>query len=177
MSSSRRQILLSVAAAIGAAGLGGCVVRPLYSTARDVTGGTAEGATGLETISIRPIADRSGQMLHNDLRDLLNPHGQPVDALYDLQVAVSENVRESGLRRTETATRGTLTLRADYILISRATEEVATRGRAQSIVGFNLVDRGFANHVSHQSAQERAIREVAQEIRRRLALYLAEAAS
>jgi LPS-assembly lipoprotein len=177
MSWSRRQLILSVTAVGGALALGGCVVRPLYSTASDVTADTSEGMSGVSAISIRPIPDRTGQMLHNDLRDLLNPHGQPVEPLYDLEVALDERVRESGLRRTETATRGTLTLRADYILLSRATGELETRGRAQSMVGFNLVDSGFANHVSHQSAQERAIREVAQEIRRRLALYLAEAAS
>jgi len=174
MSWSRRHLMLSFAAA-GTLGLGGCVVRPLYGTAGSgATAGSADGAPELATISIRPIPDRNGQLLHNDLRDLLNPRGQPVEALYDLEVVLSEGVRESGLRRTETATRGTLTMQADYRLVSRETQEVVTRGRGQSIVGFNLVDSGFANHVSRQSAQERAIREVAQEIRRRLALYLAE---
>lgn len=172
---SRRQLVVALTAAGGALAVSGCVVRPLYGTAGDLATGAEDGAAGLAGISIRPIPNRSGQMLHNQLRDLLNPRGQPSDAVYDLEVALRESIRESGLRRTETATRGTLTLSADYRLLSREGQEVATYGRAQSIVGFNLVDSGFANHVSRQSAQERAIREVAQEIRRRLALYLADA--
>lgn len=172
---SRRRLLFSLLGGGAALMLGGCVVRPLYGTAGDFAAGTDDGAAGLSSISIRPIPDRRGQKLHNNLRDFLNPHGQPREPVYDLEVVLRERERESGLRRTETATRGTLTLEADYRLIARDSQQVATHGRARSIVGFNLVDSGFANHVSRESAEERAIREVAQEIRRRLALYLAEA--
>ncbi|WP_366554533.1 LPS assembly lipoprotein LptE [Aquibaculum sediminis] len=174
---SRRHLLGALGALPLAAGLGGCVVRPLYGTAGSRPGAAEDGAPGLATIAIQPISARRGQMLHNELRDLLNPRGQPVDSLYDLRVEMSENTRRSGLRRTETATRGTLTMRANYRLFLRETGEALTSGRAQSIVGFNLVESGYANHASAQSAQERAVRELAQEIRRRLALFLAETSS
>lgn len=171
---SRRHLLGMLGALPLAAGLSGCVVRPLYGTAGNRPGAAEDGAPALASVGIQPIPGRRGQMLHNELRDLLNPRGQPISALYNLQVEMSENTRESGLRRTETATRGTLTMRADYRLFQRESGEALTSGRAQSIVGFNLVESGYANHVSAQSAQERAVRELAQEIRRRLALFLAE---
>jgi|SRR5690625_2553676 len=175
-----RRLLLKMAGSATIAGLAlgasACVVRPLYGTASDFKSDASGGAAGLATILILPIPGRRGQILHNELRDLLNPRGQPRDAAYNLEVSLRESVQESGRRRTETATRGTLTLLAEYRLFPRGAEEVVTRGRAQSIVGFNLVASGFADYVSRQSAQERAVREVAQEIRRRLALYLAQTA-
>lgn len=175
MSWSKRRLLAAAALLLLGSLMAGCVVRPLYGTATDSpaeVGGTGD----LAATSIRPIPDRSGQKLHNELRDLINPRGQPPAARYDLAVSLTESVRESGLRRTETATRGTLTLKADYQLTDRQDGEVLTRGQAQSIIGFNLVDSGYANHVSGESARERGLRELAQEIRRRLALYFAEAA-
>src|SRR5690625_2372051 len=121
---SRRQLVVTLTAAGGALAVSGCVVRPLYGTAGDLTTGAEDGAAGLAGISIRPIPNRSGQMLHNQLRDLLNPRGQPSDAVYDLEVALRESIRESGLRRTETATRGTdrksTRLNSSHVAISYA---------------------------------------------------------
>lgn len=178
MSWSRRRLLAAAALLPLGGGLGGalsgCVVRPLYGTA--ATSGEGRGADDLAATAIRPIANRSGQQLHNALRDMLNPRGQPTSARYDLAIGLEENLRESGLRRTETSTRGTLTLRTDYRLTDREDGRLLTSGRAQSIVGYNLVDSGYANHVSASDARERGLRELAQEIRRRLALHFAEAA-
>lgn len=175
MSWSRRRLLAAAAllplgGGLGGA-LGGCVVRPLYGTAAS----DDRAADDLAATAIRPISSRSGQQLHNALRDMLNPRGQPAGARYDLAVGLQESLRESGLRRTETSTRGTLTLRADYRLTDRDDGRLLTSGRAQSIVGYNLVDSGYANHVSAEDARERGLRELAQEIRRRLALHFAEA--
>src|SRR3990170_4951749 len=99
-----------------------CGFRPLYG------GGEGAGAvrTELAAIRIRPIADRTGQLLYNELRDRLNPGGQPADPRYVLTVELQGASEAVALRGDETPTRTNLTLTASYTLTDAATDAVVT---------------------------------------------------
>jgi LPS-assembly lipoprotein len=167
MSLSRRSAcrLLAVAPL---AGLAACGFQPLYGRK-----GAQDSSTAAELAAVRvdPLTDRAGQQLHNFLRDRLNPQGQPVSPSYRLSVAVTETTTGLGVRRDETASRANLRLEADFVLLDAAGEQRLVEGRSSSTTSYDILRNPFATTVSEADARERALREVADDIQTRLALY------
>lgn len=162
--------LMAVALAAGT----GCGFRPLYGpTEAQETGSEA----GFAQTQISPLSGRTGQKLHNLLRDRLNPAGQAADYRYSLDVSVTTAVSELGIRKDETATRANLIVRADYVLRSRETRALLFNARSESANSYNIVDDFYATSVSQESALDRGLREVANEIRRRLGIYFSRGPS
>jgi hypothetical protein len=179
--SSRRQIL-RLAALCGLLSTVGCTLQPLYAArSRSVTGvpeGRVEARTTqqeLAAIRILPLQDRAGQRLHNDLRNALNPLGQPATSRYDLSVAFTERREESSVRADRTATRGTLRLHASYELRRSADRRPLHSDSATAISSYNIVESGYAVYAAEQDALERGLLVLAEEIRRRLSAYFASA--
>lgn len=149
--------------------LAGCSVRPLYAP-----GGVGETSQAqFSSIRIQPIPDREGQILHNKLRNMLNPYGQPRDPEHVLVVRLRESRDFTAVRRSETATRENLTIEANFALQDSQTRQDEVRGLAIGTVGYNVNPSGFATYVSEQDGRERALEGIAQEIRRRVGLYFA----
>ena len=148
--------------------LGACGFEPLY--ARDKASGT--GAQDLlAQVRIAPIPDRIGQELHNLLRDRLNPRGQPRRPDYKLQITLSEQTEELGIRKDETATRANLKVFADFALFDARTNQELLSGRSRSFNSYNILESHFATLFSESDARSRALREISDEIRNRLAVY------
>jgi len=112
--------------------------------------------------------------MHNFLRDRLNPRGQPADANYSLQVQLTERLQELGVRRDETATRANLRMEADFALLSIDGQRQLMAGQSVSTTSYDILTNPFATTVSEDTARERALREVADDIQTRLALYFAK---
>lgn len=172
MSLSRRgacRLLGLAAAAAPLTGLAACGFQPLYGSQGAATdpGVSAE----LAAVRIDPLRDRAGQQMHNFLRDRLNPRGQPVSPSYRLQVSLVETLTELGVQVDETATRANLRMVADFTLRNFATEESLLEGRSSSTTSYDILSNPFATTVSEADARERALREVADDIQTRLALY------
>jgi len=147
-------------------GLAGCNLRPLHGS--DAPQVQAE----LATTRIQPLANRLGQKLHNLLRDRINPYGQPLNPVYDLAVAVSRTETESGLREDETATRITLTLTAQYVLVTVQGAQEVTRGSTGAQAVYNILENRYSSLVSEEAAEERALVIIADAIADRLAAAL-----
>jgi LPS-assembly lipoprotein len=170
MSSSRlhwahavRLSILAVALAL----LAGCGFQPLY-------GERASGARvgdDLQSVRISPLPQRNGQILHNFLRDDINPYGQPAEPLYELRIGLRETSEDSGIRRDETASREVITMRAAFQLVDLAADSVLYEGQARSSSAYNILDDRFASIVSAEDARERALRELSADIKLRLAAY------
>jgi len=143
-----------------------CGFQPLYGT----TPAGSSVSNELAAVRIAPLRERNGQILHNLLRDRLNPYGQPVEPRYQLSISVSQVAEETGIRRDETATRAVLTLYASYAL-SDAQGQVLTEGKARSSSGYNILDSSYASTVARQDAQERALTDLAEDLKLRLASY------
>ncbi len=165
----RRRLLRGLGAGLllTAPVLAGCGLQPLYGRKR--SGGSTLGE--LQTIRILPIGDRPGQMLHNALRNEMNPRGQPLDPRYALDVELVVSKEEIGVRKDETATRANLRLEANYTLTRLEDEVRMTYGTAKSIVSYNIVDSEFGTYAAEEDAQERGILQLAQQMRLRLAAY------
>ena len=152
----------------GALLLSGCGFRPLY-------GRTSEAALSpveeMAAIRIAPLPDRIGQLMHNLLRDRLNPRGQPAKPAYLLNVTLNEWRRELGVRKDETATRANLILSASFVLRPVGSKEVLVKGTSSSVNSYNILTNQFTTIVSESDARERALRELSNDIRIRLGIY------
>ena len=153
--------------------LGACGFEPLYARSEATGLGTQDL---LAQVRIAPIPDRVGQELHNLLRDRLNPRGQPVNPAYRLQIAVSEQTEELGIRKDETATRANLKVFANFVLSDARSGEALLSGRSRSFNSYNILESQFATLFSEADARSRALREISDEIRNRLAVYFTRTA-
>src|SRR5271168_5301770 len=108
--SSRRISRLSALGRLLAAALplllAACGWHPLYGRLDDNTGAGQE----LATVHVQPIPNRVGQNLYNELRDRINPAGEPADPQYDLVIGLNEQVQQYLVQEDQTATRVDLTL-------------------------------------------------------------------
>ncbi|MGF1591842.1 MAG: LPS assembly lipoprotein LptE [Kiloniellaceae bacterium] len=168
MSWSRRNLCraFGMAAALPLSGLSGCGFRPLYGNGDD-----HDVVADLASVRVDPLRDRVGQQMHNFLRDRLNPDGQPVSPEYRLRVDLRETRSELGVRRDETATRANLQVVADFSLLRYDGNASLLAGRSSSTTSYDILTNPFATTVSEDDARERALREVADDIRTRLALF------
>jgi len=149
-------------------GLGACGFQPLYGS----SGPSNDAVTDdLASVRVNPLRDRTGQQMHNFLRDRLNPQGQPVSPSYLLDVRLTETLSELGVRRDETATRANLRMDADFALRPVGAQSTLLTGRSSSTTSYDILNNPFATTVSEDDARERALREVADDIRTRLALF------
>jgi len=171
MSWSRKDVsrlLLAGAVALPLGGLAACGFQPLYGT----RGAADSGARAeLAAVRIEPLENRVGQQMHNFLRDRLNPDGQPVAPEYRLQVQLTETLTELGVQRDETATRANLQMVAQFTLFGYGNDASLFSGRSSSTTSYDILRNPFATTVSEEDARERALRELADDIQTRLALY------
>ncbi len=170
MSWSRRKVLRLGALPLVGLPLAACGFEPLYGPGIN----NADVSSELAAVRVNPLRDRVGQQMHNFLRDRLNPHGQPVSPNYALQVDLTETLSELGVRRDETATRANLRMEADFVLTGADGASELLRGYSSSTTSYNILNNPFATTVSEDSARERALREVAEDIKTRLALYFSK---
>jgi len=148
--------------------LGGCGYQPLY-------GATDKGSTAddLASVNVLTVRDRAGQELHNFLRDEINPTGRPGGtARYELQIDLTEAREALAIRTDETATRYNLNQTAHFQLRDLETSRIVLAGTSQAAVSYNVLNNDFNNVVSENDARRRGARELADDIRLRLAAYL-----
>ena len=160
---------LGILALVCGLALSGCGFRPLYG--EDEAGSSTFDS--LETIQIAALSDRTGQQLHNLLRDRINPRGQPRSPEYVLRISLSETTENLAIAQDETATRANLRLSANFTLTELESNEVVMRGNSRSANSYNIVDSQYATFVSQNDARDRALRELSEDIRLRLATHFA----
>ncbi|HKY95659.1 MAG TPA: LPS assembly lipoprotein LptE, partial [Kiloniellales bacterium] len=147
-----RRRLLIVAALLG---LAGCGFKPMYAERSGVSVND-----DLQAVRIAPLPNRIGQILHNYLRDDINPYGQPAQPVYELRIGLAETTEDSGIRRDETASREIITMRAAFELVDIKADSVVYEGQARSSTAYNILDDRFASIISADNARDRALREL-----------------
>ncbi len=146
--------------------LGACGFRSLYGT--DATG---DAPGELATIKIKPIADRLGQQLRNNLLDLLNPRGRPANPRYLLTVGLDQSTQRLAIEKDAFATRANLRLLAKFSLQEPDNPEIVLSGKILVVSSYNILDSEFATLMAEKDAKTRAAREIAHDIRTRLAAF------
>lgn len=148
--------------------LGACGFRPLYGD-RAAGGAPSE----LAMIKVEPIPDRIGQQLHNKLLTGLNPRGRPRKPRYLLKAQIKESTASLAVRKSSFATRANLTVNAEYSLKTPADGKTLFSAKSSITVSYNILGSEFATLMAEKDARARAIREVSEDIRIRLGVFLA----
>ena len=148
-----------------------CGYRPLYGDLDDK--GTSV-VVDMATVQIRPIRDRNGQMLHNELLDRINPQGAPANPDYVLEVRLHEQRVVTAIRKDDTATRANLQMNCEYNLRDAKNGEVILRSRSFAAISFNVQASEYATIMSENDARRRGSVLMADDIKLRLAAYFSQ---
>ncbi len=152
--------------------LSSCGLSPVYGT----QSGDAAPSQELRYVEILQIKDRVGQELRNHLSLSMPAPAYP--AKYRLQVSLSEIIDDFGLRRDTTATFARLSLRADYSLArigAKENEPPILQGALRAVGSYNILESTFATLSAEEDARSRAAKQLADDIKLRLATYFQSA--
>lgn len=166
--SARRALLLGALGALSACGL-----RPLYGGGEGNPPASAPdgGVRGdLAAIKIATIAERGGQVLRNALLDHITPDGEPRQPLYHLTVSRAESEQSPLRRLDEVAILQILRVSANWSLRD-SSGATLTAGVSRAVARFDLTRSQPATEAARDNARERAARDLAEDIRVKLALY------
>lgn len=150
---------------------GACGFQPLYGTKDEVP-----MSDELALVDIAPIKDRIGQELRSRLLDALTPKGPPDKPRYSLSVQLTETIEQTAVQKTAFATRANMTVTASFTLTDlrapKAEDRRKTGGSTQVVSSYNILNSTFTTLAAENDARSRAVAEIAEEIRVRLALWL-----
>jgi len=150
--------------------LAACGWHPLYGKLDDNTGAGLD----LASVHVQPIPNRVGQNLYNELRDRINPGGEPADPQYDLVIGLTEQLQQYLVQADQTATRVDLTLYANFALYQRGNTQPLMIGQSRSTTTYDQLTNQYASVVSEDDAHRRGAEALADEISNRVAVYLAQ---
>jgi LPS-assembly lipoprotein len=147
--------------------LAGCGFQPLYAAR-----GPQDWDPDLAAIAVSPISDRPGQILALALRENLNPGGKSVAPRWRLDTALSITRSDLGIQTNATTTGSEIFVNASFSLVDVKTGKQVYASTSRAISDYNRLVDAYATQVGGDDAQERALRQVADEIALRLALYV-----
>ncbi len=125
----------------------------------------------LPSIRIEPIPERSGQILRNYLLDRISPRGTPRDANYTLVVRLFEPRQVLALRRDDVISRMSYSAVASFDLVD-ADGKRANAGSASFSTDYEITNSEYATLIALQSARERVLELVADDIRNQIVVEL-----
>jgi LPS-assembly lipoprotein len=152
-------------------GLGGCL-RPLYGSAE--FGGLAV-QQGLAGVSIDIQGERMAHYIRNELEFSLrggDPSVAPVT--HRLLVTARQNTAAAVVDRlTGTAESGYMTISAKYWLYPKDTTKAETEGDASVLVSYDRSIQRFASSRAARDAEIQGAKQLAEQIKTRIASYMA----
>ncbi len=153
--------------------LTGCGFEPLYGPSSNSQENSSQSI--LSKIRINLITDRKGQLLRNHLISLMTPLGQPKKPLYVLDVRVTESSLALGILKDATFSKSQMTYTADFELKDAATDKVLVKKSSYVTSDYNIITNSeCATVISAQSAKDRSMIQLAQQISRELATFFFE---
>lgn len=164
---SRRALFLAPLALALVGALAGCGFHPLYSTR-----GTRDWDPDLAAINVQQINDRAGQILALALRENLNPGGLAVAKRWNLATGVRVTRTDLGIQRNATATTSEITVYATFNISESESGKVVYSSSSNAVGDFDQVNDAYATQVAADGARDRALREVADEMTLRLAIFV-----
>jgi LPS-assembly lipoprotein len=165
-----RRIAVSCALACSLA-LSGCFVEPLYGP----VGAGAPLASELQAIAVDPLPERLGHYVRNELIFAFNGTGSEVPPRYRLAVTLRERVQTPILDTvTGRATSATVIVDADYKLTTIPDGKEITKGVASSVASYDRFSNRLANVRAARDSETKDARTIADEIRTRVSIALAD---
>lgn len=169
--SARLRQALGSALVAALMGIAGCTWQPLYSTGGQVDQNLATSA--LSQISVGPVETRSGQQVRNHLIFLLQGGRDQAETRYRLQMRITDTRNEyAAVEGIRDFTAGSITITASYDLIDSTTNTRVSGGSRFATATYDRTSQSFANERAARDAENRAAREVAEQLRLAIAADL-----
>ncbi len=150
--------------------LAGCGFSPLYGTA----GGSGDVEAQLVSMEVAPPATRTDQLVRNALLEGIAP-SQAGGGKYLLSLRTEEKQQTSILSFDRKTPQNRYILNVSYTLSDRETGKTLTSGKTFAEVSYTKTRQPVADIQALNKAKETAARVVAQDIRTRLAAWMASA--
>lgn len=151
--------------------LSGCGFEPMHATRPDATG--SRTLLPIEIGSVTANEDRSAQIFRMAIEDLVDPalkrEGQP----YILTAGIGAQRTPVFIRPDGTIARYNISITVSYVL-TRASDRVnVAAGNLRYVNSYNVPDSEYAEYVGQQDATKRGLEQLAEDLRLRLAGFLA----
>ena len=147
--------------------LAGCGFQPLYGNRSQASSTPAQFAR----IEVSDIDGRPGHHLRNHLIDRFSARGGNYKKQYRLDIALSDRKDGLAIRNDESVTRFNYRLLSNLRLVRIADQQILYETSLRTTVAFNVVDSEFATLSAERDAEERAARDLSEEMITRLAIY------
>lgn len=175
--STRRPMQLVLIGLVSATAiLAGCAdgsgFRPLYGTSGL---GGANVTEKLAGIDYAPIPGRVGQRLRNELIFHSTGGGTASEPVYRMEIAVTEYVAQTIVKTDGNSLSAVYNLTANFRLIRLSDKKVMLQGTSIGRASFERLTSIFSNVRASEDAENRAARTVGEELKTRVASYLATA--
>lgn len=156
-------------AAVLAGAPSGCGFTPLHGERSNAS------SAALAQFDIGIIADRTGQMLRNELLQRMDPHAAPPTGRpYVLKIKLTESRADLGIRIDESATRANLTLTAIYIVTGQDPNALPVGGSVSAVMSHNVLTSDYATLAARADARRRGVVQLADLLTERLSLWLVQ---
>jgi LPS-assembly lipoprotein len=160
--------LTTIALLAASLALAGCNMRPLYGSGADGKG----VAVALAGVSVQEQKTRAGQIVRNNL---ISSFGSSGGGNLLLKLTPEEKDLQVSSNSAQKLARHRYNLKVKYELTDAQSGEVVTSGASFSNVSFDTVEQPIADLQAAENARDRAAREVAEDIRVRLAAFFSSA--
>lgn len=126
----------------------------------------------MANVKIEQIQNRFGQIIRNQLLDILTPKGAPKKAKYRLQAYIADkNVIQQALRDDITATRERVKYTVEYRMYDVATDKEIIKGNSIAFVSYDLLANPYSTTTAEKKSEEDAARIIANDIALRIGAY------
>ncbi|NBN65584.1 LPS assembly lipoprotein LptE [Pannonibacter tanglangensis] len=164
--------------------LAGCQVRPLYGQLPSVSGTAGESVQTelaaieidrIDTVTEMRLSD-ARRVLYNELLFGFERGTYPPAKKYRLKMVMNIGVSEVGVERlADVPSAYTTTMNVSFVLSDITTDRTLMTGKSFATASYDFSSQRFANLRARRDAEERAAKQVAQDVQARIAGYFATA--
>lgn len=154
---------------LGAVLLQGCGYQPLYATRADGTSVVDD----LAAVSVEQQQTRVGQLVRNEIVKSTRPAGSGAPDRFVLKLKAKGDSQTLVDTADTVHRRLAYNLSAEFQLIDIASQRPVFSGRAFSRVPYDRLNASFSNVQAQVNAEEQAAQQVGQEVKLRVAAFLA----
>lgn len=155
----------SIVAIAASLWLSACSVQPVYGPGP--SGGSV--AQTLRSIVIEPVDSRVAQEVRNNLIFNLTGGGAVADPKYRMKLRVTTTETALGITREGSAPVYSDTVTVSYTVTEMSSGDIILRETARGTASYDQYSQNFANIRARRDAENRAAKQVADEIRLRVA--------
>ncbi len=160
----------TLAAMAATISLSACTVEPLYASRPDsqLVAQNYDSTTAqiLSSTEVDPVSDRTSQQVRNRLLFTMNGGELQPGGKYRVSLAVTETTQTLSVETNSLApTSAQVRVLAKYSLIEKSSGSVVAAGQRRALAAYDRTPQSFANQRAQRDAQDRAAREVAEQLR------------